>query len=88
VVEAADRHPGQEGYSLNPPREVGDEDPVYEQIQAKKVKARLRMLEQAQRVSGNVSQTLPLFRGPRALFYIRKKRYFHRCPSCREGVPS
>jgi hypothetical protein len=39
-------------------------------------------------VSGNVSQTLPLFRGPRALFYIRKKRYFHRCPSCREGGPS
>jgi hypothetical protein len=64
VVKAADRHPGQEGYSLNPPREVGDEDPVYEQIQAKKVKARLRMLEQAQRVSGNVSQTCRFFGGP------------------------
>lgn len=30
-------------------------NPVYEQIQARKVKARLRMLQHAQRVSGNVS---------------------------------
>jgi hypothetical protein len=29
---------------------------VYEQIQARKVKARLRMLQHAQRVSGNVSE--------------------------------
>lgn len=28
---------------------------VYEQIQARKVKARLRMLQHAQRLSGNVS---------------------------------
>jgi transcriptional regulator of acetoin/glycerol metabolism len=32
-------------------------NPVYEQIQARKVKARLGMLQHAQRVSGNVSQT-------------------------------
>ena len=32
-------------------------NPVYEQIQARKVKARLRMLQHSQRVSGNVSQT-------------------------------
>jgi hypothetical protein len=31
-------------------------NPVYEQIQARKVKARLRMLQHAQHVSGNVSQ--------------------------------
>ena len=35
-------------------------NPVYEQIQAGKVKARLRMLQHAQRVSGNVSQTCRL----------------------------
>ena len=35
-------------------------NPVYEQIQARKVKARLRrlhLLQHAQRISGNVSQT-------------------------------
>jgi len=32
---------------------------AYDQIQARKVKARLRMLQHAQRVSGNVSQTDP-----------------------------
>jgi len=51
-------------------------NPVYEQIQARKVKARLRMLQHAQRVSGNVSQTCPFFLGvSRALFYIWKRRY-------------
>ena len=35
--------------------------PVYEQVQARKVKARLRMLQHAQRVSGNVSQTCGFF---------------------------
>ena len=50
-------------------------DPVYEQIQARKVKARLRMLQHAQRVSGNVSQTCRFFGVSRALFYIWKKRY-------------
>jgi len=38
-------------------------NPVYEQIQARKVKARLRMLQHAKRLSGNVSPDLPLFRG-------------------------
>ena len=50
-------------------------NPVYEQIQARKVKARLRMLQHAQRVSGNVSQTRRFFGVSRALFYIWKKRY-------------
>ena len=36
-------------------------NPVYEQIQARKVKARLRMLQHAQRISGNVSQTCRFF---------------------------
>jgi hypothetical protein len=36
-------------------------NPVYEQVQARKVKARLRMLQHAQRVSGNVSQTCGFF---------------------------
>ena len=31
--------------------------PAYEQIQARKGKARLGMLQHAQRISGNVSQT-------------------------------
>jgi transposase InsO family protein len=48
---------------------------VYEQIQARKVKARLRMLQHAQRVSGNVSQTCRFFGVSRALFYIWKERY-------------
>jgi hypothetical protein len=36
-------------------------NPVYEQIQVRKVQARLRMLKHAQRVSGNVSQTCRFF---------------------------
>jgi hypothetical protein len=48
---------------------------VYDQIQARKVKARLRMLQHAQRVNGNVSQTCRFFGVSRALFYIWKKRY-------------
>jgi transposase InsO family protein len=48
---------------------------VSEQIQARKVKARLHMLQHAQRVSGNVSQTCRFFGVSRALFYIWKKRY-------------
>ena len=48
---------------------------AYEQNQARKVKARLRMLQHAQRVSGNVSQTCRFFGVSRALFYIWKKRY-------------
>ncbi len=50
-------------------------NPVYEQIQARKVKARVRMLQHAQRVSGNVSQTCRFFGVSRALFYIWKKRF-------------
>ena len=50
-------------------------NPVYEQIQARKLKARLRMLQHAQRVSGNVSQTCRFFGVSKALFYIWKKRY-------------
>jgi transposase-like protein len=50
-------------------------NPAYEQIQARKVKARLRMLEHAQRISGNVSQTCRFIGVSRALFYIWKERY-------------
>jgi len=50
-------------------------NPAYEQIQARKVKARLRMLQHAQRLSGNVSQTCRFFGVSRALFYIWKQRY-------------
>ena len=50
-------------------------NPVYEQIQARKVKARLRMLQHAQRVSGNVSQACRFFGVSRALYYIWKERY-------------
>jgi transposase InsO family protein len=49
--------------------------PVYEQIQARKVKARLRMLQHAKRLSGNASQTCRFFGVSRALYYISKKRY-------------
>jgi hypothetical protein len=44
------------------------ENSAYEQVQARKVKARLRMLQHAQRVSGNVSQTCRFFGTSRALF--------------------
>ena len=47
-------------------------NPVYEQIQARKVKARLRMLQHAQRISSNVSQTCRFFGVSRALYYIWK----------------
>lgn len=50
-------------------------NPVYEQIQARKVKARLRMLQHAQRISGNVSQTCRFFGVSRALYYIWKERH-------------
>ncbi len=50
-------------------------NPVYEQIQARKAKARLRMLQHAQRISGNVSQTCRFFGVSRALYYIWKERY-------------
>jgi hypothetical protein len=50
-------------------------NPAYEQIQARKVKARLRMQEHAQRISGNVSQTFRFFSVSRALYYIWKERY-------------
>jgi len=50
-------------------------NPVYEQIQARKVKARLRMLQHAQRVSGSVSQTCRFFGVSRSLYYIWKKRF-------------
>ena len=48
---------------------------AYDQIQARKMKARLRMLQHAQRVSGNVSQTCRFFGVSRALYYIWKARY-------------
>jgi hypothetical protein len=47
-------------------------NPVYEQIQARKVKARLRMLQHAQRLSGNVSQTAG-FSGYRGLSFTSGK---------------
>ncbi len=50
-------------------------NPIYEQIQARKVKARLRMLQHAQRVSGSVSQTCRFFGVSRSLYYIWKKRF-------------
>ena len=50
-------------------------NPAYEQIQARKVKARLRMLQHAQRISGNVSQTCRFFGVSRALYCIWKERY-------------
>jgi transposase len=56
------------------PLRSGMKNPAYEQIQARKVKARLRMLQHAQRVSGNVSQTCRFFGVSTALFYIWKKR--------------
>ncbi len=48
---------------------------AYEQIQARKVRARLRMLQHAQRPSGNVSQTCRFFGVSRSLYYIWKKRF-------------
>jgi hypothetical protein len=50
-------------------------NPVYEQIQAKKVKARLRILQHAKRLSGSVSQTCRFFGVSGALYYIWKKCY-------------
>jgi hypothetical protein len=41
---------------------------AYEQIQARKVKAKLRMLLHAHRISGNVRHTCRLFGVSRALF--------------------
>jgi transposase-like protein len=54
---------------------------VYEQAQARKVKARLRMLQHAQSVSGNVSQTCRFFGVSRWLYYIWKKRFEKKGPA-------
>jgi hypothetical protein len=48
-------------------RRPGMENSAYEQVQARKVKARLRTLQHAQRVSGHVSQTCRFFGRSRAL---------------------
>ena len=50
-------------------------NPVYEQIQGRKVKVRPRMLQHAQRVSGNICQTRRFFGVSKALFNIWNKRY-------------
>jgi len=49
------------------------QNPAYEQIQARKVKARLRMLQHAQRISGNVSQTCRFFGGIAGAFLHRER---------------
>jgi hypothetical protein len=48
------------------------ENSAYEQVQARKVKASLRMLQHAQRVSGNVSQTCRFFGTSRALLRLEE----------------
>jgi hypothetical protein len=48
-------------------------NPAYKQLQARKVKARFRMLQHAQH--GNVSQTCRFVGVSPALFYIWKQRY-------------
>ena len=54
-------------------------NPVYEQIQARKVKAMLRMLQHAQRVSGNVSR----FRSnPLAQTVVQRNRRSRMSSSC------
>ena len=50
-------------------------NPACGQVQVRKVKARLRMLQHSERVSGNVSQTCRFFGVSRALFYIWKQRF-------------
>jgi len=47
-------------------------NPVYEQIQARKVKAGLRMLQHAQRVSGSVSQTCRFWRFTFAVLHLEE----------------
>lgn len=46
-----------------------------EQEQARKVKARLRMIQHYQQISHNVSQTCRFFGVSRTWFYIWKRRY-------------
>jgi hypothetical protein len=56
-------------------RRIGIKNQACEQIQARKVKATLRMLQHAQPINGNVSQTCRLFGVSRALFCIWKEHY-------------
>jgi hypothetical protein len=53
-------------------RRFGMKNPVYKKIQDRNVKSRLRMLQDAQRVSGNVRQTCRFFGVSRTHFYIWK----------------
>jgi len=48
---------------------------VYEQEQARKVKTRLRMLQHAERISHNVSQTCRFFGISRSQFHIWQRRF-------------
>ncbi len=63
VNVAANRHPGQVGHTAHPQEEIRDEEPLFEQEQARKVKTRSRMLQHAQKISHNVSQTCRFFPG-------------------------
>ncbi len=46
-------------------RKFGMKNPVYDQIQERKVKARLRMLQHSQRVSGRPRDLIPILRTAR-----------------------
>jgi len=48
---------------------------LYEQEQARKVKTRFRMLQHAQKISHNVSQTCRFFGISRAQYYIWLRRF-------------
>jgi hypothetical protein len=50
-------------------------NPVYVQIQERKVKAKLCMLQHAKPVSGNISQTCRFFGVSRSLYYVWNQRY-------------
>lgn len=74
ALVAINRHPGQVGYSHNPPQEGRDEESSLRGNPGEEVKAGLRMPEHAKRLSGSVSQTCRFFGVSRALYYIWKKR--------------
>ena len=63
------------GYAAHPQEEVRDETPLYEQEQVRKVKTRFRMLQNAQKISHNVSLTCRFFGISRAQYYIWLRRY-------------
>ena len=85
---AANRHPGQVGYSHSPPQEVRDEESSLRADPGKEGEGQAAHAAACAAHQRQRQSDLPLFRGIRALFYIWKERYEkHGVAGLRDHVP-